>query len=167
MTRAWNGNSRSSLVDSTSLLHGSSRDWSKPIGPPAATLFVHWSNVSRLTKNAFVSSSASILLQWLHSFLRKKMPKVCNIVGGVVSPILANIYLHELDEYVEQLQKELEKGELRRPNPEYRRLQKRRQYLAKIGKIDTGGYRELGVQMRKFPSLVTHAPNFVRVKYAR
>jgi len=87
--------------------------------------------------------------------------------GGIVSPILANIYLHELDEYVEQLQKELEKGELRRPNPEYRRLQKRRQYLAKIGKIDTGEYRELGVQMRKLPSLDTHDPNFVRVKYAR
>jgi hypothetical protein len=87
--------------------------------------------------------------------------------GGIVSPILANIYLHELDEYVEQLQKELEKGELRRPNPEYRKLQKRRQYLAKIGKIDTGQYRELGVQMRKLPSLDTHDPNFVRVKYAR
>jgi group II intron reverse transcriptase/maturase len=87
--------------------------------------------------------------------------------GGIVSPILANIYLHELDEYVEQLQKELEKGELRRPNPEYRRLQKRRQYLAKIGKIDTGEYRELGVQMRKLPSLDIHDPNFVRVKYAR
>jgi len=31
--------------------------------------------------------------------------------GGIVSPILANIYLHELDEFVEQVQKELEKGE--------------------------------------------------------
>ena len=40
--------------------------------------------------------------------------------GGIASPILANIYLHELDEYIEHLQKELEQGELRRPNPEYR-----------------------------------------------
>ena len=87
--------------------------------------------------------------------------------GGIVSPILANIYLHELDEYVEQLQQELEKGELRRPNPEYRSLQKRRQYLAKIGKIDTEEYRELGVQMRKLPSLDPQDPNFVRVKYVR
>src|SRR5207244_4070752 len=85
--------------------------------------------------------------------------------GGIVSPILANIYLHELDEFVEQLQKELEKGELRRPNPEYRSLQKRRQYLAKIGKIDTKEYRELGVQMRKLPSLDPQDPNFVRVNY--
>src|SRR5437588_5416913 len=87
--------------------------------------------------------------------------------GGIVSPILANIYLHELDEFVEQLQKELEKGELRRPNPEYRSLQKRRQYLAKIGKIDTEEYRELGVQMRKLPSLDPKDPNFVRVHYVR
>ena len=87
--------------------------------------------------------------------------------GGIVSPILANIYLRELDEYVEQLQREMEKGELRRPNPQYRSLQKRRQYLAKIGKIDTEEYRELGVQMRKLPSLDPMDPNFVRVRYVR
>jgi len=87
--------------------------------------------------------------------------------GGIVSPILANIYLHELDEYVEQLQKELEKGELRKPNPTYRKLQKRRQYLAKTEKIDTREYQELGVQMRKLPSLDPQDPNFIRVKYCR
>jgi group II intron reverse transcriptase/maturase len=87
--------------------------------------------------------------------------------GGIVSPILANIYLHELDEYIEQLQKELEKGEMKRPNPEYRSLQKRRQYLAKIGKINTREYKELGVQMRKFPSMDPKDPNFVRVRYVR
>jgi len=87
--------------------------------------------------------------------------------GGIVSPILANIYLHELDVYFEQMQKELEKGELRRPNPAYRKLQKRRQYLAKTGKIDTREYRELGIQMRELPSLDPQDPNFVRVKYCR
>jgi group II intron reverse transcriptase/maturase len=93
--------------------------------------------------------------------------------GGIVSPILANIYLHELDEFVEQLQKELEKGELRRPNPEYRKLQKRRQYLEKTGKVNAresrelGEYRELGVKMQKLPSLDPKDPNFVRVKYVR
>lgn len=87
--------------------------------------------------------------------------------GGIVSPILANIYLHELDEYVEQLRKELEKGEMKRPNPEYRSLQKRRQYLAKIGKINTREYKDLGVQMRKFPSMDPKDPNFVRVRYVR
>jgi group II intron reverse transcriptase/maturase len=87
--------------------------------------------------------------------------------GGIVSPILANIYLHELDEYVEQLQKELEKGEYRRFNPEYRSLQKRRQHLGKTGRIKSKEYRELGVQMRKLPSLDPKDPNFVRVRYVR
>jgi len=87
--------------------------------------------------------------------------------GGIASPILANIYLHELDGYVEQMRKELEKGELRRPNPHYRALQKRRQYLAKAGRTRTEEYRELGVQMRKLPSLDNCDPNFVRLKYVR
>src|SRR5260370_25505339 len=85
--------------------------------------------------------------------------------GGIVSPILANIYLHELDEYVEQLQKELEKGDLRSPNPEYHRLQNQRQYLAKIGKIDTKENQELGVQIRKLPYLAPQDPNYKFVKY--
>ncbi len=84
-----------------------------------------------------------------------------------VSPILASIYLHKLDEYVEQLQKELNKGELRRPNPEYRSLQKRRQYLAKTGRTNTEKYKKLGVQMRKLPSLDPKDTNFVRVRYIR
>jgi len=87
--------------------------------------------------------------------------------GGIVSPILANIYLHELDEYVEHLQKELEKGKLRRPNPEYRSLQKRRQYLGKTGNSMSKEYRKLGIQMRKLPSLDPKDPDFVRICYVR
>lgn len=43
--------------------------------------------------------------------------------GGVASPILANIFLHELDEYVVQtLKPNFDKGRRRRPYPEYQRL---------------------------------------------
>jgi len=87
--------------------------------------------------------------------------------GGIVSPILANIYLHKLDEFVEQLQKELEKGIKRRHNPEYKRLQDRRLYLAKQGKTRTQAFRELEVQMKKLPSGDPNDPNFIRVKYVR
>lgn len=87
--------------------------------------------------------------------------------GGILSPILTNIYLHELDVYVEQLCMELEKGKLRRFNPAYRSLQKRRQYLGNTGRIKTAQYRKLGVQMRKLPSLDPKDPNFVRVRYVR
>ena len=43
--------------------------------------------------------------------------------GGVISPILANIFLHELDEYVVgQLKPGFDKGERRGRNPEYGKL---------------------------------------------
>jgi group II intron reverse transcriptase/maturase len=87
--------------------------------------------------------------------------------GGIISPILANVYLHELDEYVESLQVELEKGQQRKLNPEYRYYQRKRLRLAQAGKADTNEYRELGKQMRKLPSMDTQDPNFRRVKYVR
>jgi group II intron reverse transcriptase/maturase len=42
--------------------------------------------------------------------------------GGIVSPILANGYLHELDGYMEQVKEAVDKGKRRRGNPEYHRL---------------------------------------------
>jgi len=42
--------------------------------------------------------------------------------GGVVSPILANIYLHELDKFMEKWMKEHDKGTKRAVNPEYHRI---------------------------------------------
>jgi len=48
--------------------------------------------------------------------------------GGVVSPILSNIYLDKLDKFVEQvLIPQYTKGRLRRINPQYRRLNDQRQ----------------------------------------
>jgi group II intron reverse transcriptase/maturase len=41
--------------------------------------------------------------------------------GGIVSPLLANIYLHELDCFVDSLKKNFDKGQQRRMNPEYAR----------------------------------------------
>jgi group II intron reverse transcriptase/maturase len=87
--------------------------------------------------------------------------------GGIVSPILANIYLHKLDEFVEQMQCELEKGGKRKHNLEYKRLQDRRLYLAKQGKTRSREYKELGIRMRKLPSMDTRDPDFVRIKYIR
>lgn len=39
--------------------------------------------------------------------------------GGVVSPILSNIYLHELDKYIRMLRQEFYKGKYRATNPLY------------------------------------------------
>jgi group II intron reverse transcriptase/maturase len=87
--------------------------------------------------------------------------------GGIISPILANIYLNELDEYVEQLRAELEKGNKRGHNLEYKRLQDRKLYLAKQGKTKTKEFKALDRQMKKLPSMNTKDPNFIRLKYVR
>ena len=65
------------------------------------------------------------------------------------------------------MQIELEKGQKRKHNLEYKRLQDRRLYLAKQGKTKTRAYQELGARMRKLPSMDTKDPNFIRVKYVR
>lgn len=88
--------------------------------------------------------------------------------GGIVSPILANIYLHELDCKVEDMRAKLEKGTGRRPNPAYRKLQSRRSYLIEKGeRVDNPALKELTNQMRRVPSMDPNDPNFIRIKYLR
>lgn len=43
--------------------------------------------------------------------------------GGIISPILSNIYLHELDRYVENLTELFNKGKGRSVNPKYKQLE--------------------------------------------
>src|SRR3546814_7824879 len=39
--------------------------------------------------------------------------------GGVISPLLANIYLHELDQFMEEMRTGFDKGAERKANPAY------------------------------------------------
>ena len=87
--------------------------------------------------------SASILLLKHLSSPQKKMPKVCNIVGGVVSPILANVYLHELDEFVEELRQGLEKGEAKHRDPTYRKISKEKARMAARGETRTKEFKAI------------------------
>ena len=49
--------------------------------------------------------------------------------GGIISPILANIYLNELDKYVEKLKAEFDKGKRRRAFPQSTAIAKQRKKL--------------------------------------
>ena len=51
--------------------------------------------------------------------------------GGIISPILANIYLDKLDRYMEELKKRFDKGTARSVYPETYELEKKRGVLAK------------------------------------
>jgi len=87
--------------------------------------------------------------------------------GGIVSPILANIYLHELDTKVEELKGRLEKGEKKRKKPAYRQLVWKRLSLLHKEGADKAQIRELTKEIRHLPAMDPKDPNFVRIKYLR
>ena len=51
--------------------------------------------------------------------------------GGIISPILANIYLNQLDKYMMELKQRFDKGDKRAYNPEYLKMSNRRGKLRK------------------------------------
>lgn len=88
--------------------------------------------------------------------------------GSIVSPILANIFLHELDVFVTGLVETYSKGERKRVNPAYTKIVKLRAKI-KAGKIELPlkETRQLDIDMRKLPSLMHNDPGYIRVKYVR
>ena len=86
--------------------------------------------------------------------------------GGMVSPILSNIYLHKLDEFVEQeLIPQYTRGALRKGNPEYWRVRARQNRARKRG--DRAAARDLGKQLRTLPSADPMDPGYRRLQYIR
>lgn len=88
--------------------------------------------------------------------------------GSICSPILANVYLHELDCFVERLKRRHERGQRRKHNPEYMQVAKKRQQLLKQSEGQrTPEIEELTKRLRSLPSKVIEDPDFVRIKYLR
>ena len=86
--------------------------------------------------------------------------------GGVVSPILANIYLHELDVFMEKMcQQYSTDAKERRQYEPYRRLNMERFYARKRGEYQRA--EELIKQMRTLPSRDPCDPDYIRIKYTR
>jgi group II intron reverse transcriptase/maturase len=86
--------------------------------------------------------------------------------GGVVSPLLSNIYLGKLDEYVEkELIPQYTRGRHRKANREYGRLADRRWIARQRG--DREQARELARQMRGLPSKDPTDPGYRRLRYIR
>jgi group II intron reverse transcriptase/maturase len=86
--------------------------------------------------------------------------------GGVISPILSNIYLDRLDKYVEKvLLPKYNRKDERRANPQYRRLQKRMLALSKKGmKREAAQMRK---QLRQLPYNDPYDPDYRRLRYVR
>jgi group II intron reverse transcriptase/maturase len=86
--------------------------------------------------------------------------------GGVVSPILANIYLDQLDKYVEQvLQPAYTQGHLRKVNRNWVNLKSNAQYHRKQGHHEHA--KALTKAMQQLPSGDPNDPEYRRLRYVR
>jgi len=86
--------------------------------------------------------------------------------GGVVSPILSNIYLHKLDEFVEkEIIPRYTRGTGRAWNPTYRETEARRKRAWRNG--DRAKALELRRQLRALPSTDPMDPGYRRLRYIR
>jgi group II intron reverse transcriptase/maturase len=86
--------------------------------------------------------------------------------GGVVSPVMSNIYLHKLDSYIETvLIPKWTRGTEKAPNPEYQRLRHAVRRARLRG--DHATARELRKQARRLPSKNPHDPGYRRLRYCR
>jgi group II intron reverse transcriptase/maturase len=86
--------------------------------------------------------------------------------GGVVSPILSNIYLDRLDTFVEQqLVPAWTRGHIRRRSREYGRLTARINYWRRKG--DRGKVAALCKLRQVIPSVDVHDPDYRRLRYIR
>jgi group II intron reverse transcriptase/maturase len=94
--------------------------------------------------------------------------------GSIISPILANVYLHEFDKFVSDICHRESKGEKRKPNKEYQRICWKIAYLRgkqrtdrQLSKENSDKLRKLSQVQRSMPSQDTHDPDFCRVRYVR
>jgi group II intron reverse transcriptase/maturase len=86
--------------------------------------------------------------------------------GGIVSPILANLYMDRLDKFVETtLIPDYTRGTKRRAHPEYKRKSVRAEYYRKIG--DVGKAQAYRRWAQLFPSVDPNDPDYRRLLYVR
>jgi hypothetical protein len=86
--------------------------------------------------------------------------------GGIISPVLSNVVLNELDGYVEDvLIPQYTHGKRRRHNREYYRLQREKHDAKQQG--DVSLYKQLGREQSELPEGDPYDPDFKRLRYQR
>jgi group II intron reverse transcriptase/maturase len=104
---------------------------------------------------------AGILEDWDYQPTLSGVPQ-----GGIVSPVLSNIYLHELDMFIEnRLIPRFSRGKERARNPEYRHLEYLISEAHKRGDLEE--VRRLKKERNHIPSKDTRDPHFRRLRYVR
>lgn len=96
--------------------------------------------------------------------------------GGIISPILANIYLDEFDKYMAEYIQKFNKGNRRREHKEYRKYVNRAWYLKRqISETENveakakllSEYHDVGIKLRSLPCTMEMDFNYRRMRYVR
>ena len=86
--------------------------------------------------------------------------------GGIVSPILSNIYMDRLDRFVQDtVIPEYTRGTRRKEGEEYRRLHSLSTYYRTTGRIERA--EELRKAMQQYPSVDPNDEEYRRLRYVR
>jgi group II intron reverse transcriptase/maturase len=119
---------------------------------------IHDGRFLRLIRNML---KAGYLEDWTWRATHSGAPQ-----GGVISPLLSNIYLHKLDTYVETvLIPQHTRGEHRKPNTEYRLSHNAWRRAWHRG--DRAQAREQRRKMQAVPRSDPNDPNYRRLRYCR
>lgn len=130
----------------------------------------------RITDERFINLIRKALTAGYYEFNRPVNSIVGTPQGSIVSPILCNIFLNELDKFVEGRIKIYEKGEKRRTSTEYNYRQKGIEKIRKkLNELpsDAENRRELVKELKallieqKNSSTVRNDGEYIRVKYVR
>ena len=105
--------------------------------------------------------SSGIVEDWVYQRTYSGTPQ-----GGVLSPLLANIYLNELDQYIENSLLPIWNAEKKRKyNPAYSTVHR---HLSRARRRkDWKQYKQLTQEKRRIPSQDMYDPDFRRLKYVR
>lgn len=96
--------------------------------------------------------------------------------GGIISPILANVYLDKLDKFMLRYIETFNKGKARQRNPEYKRVANRKDKRVKKLKNEQDEQKKgvlrseiasLHREMQRLPATLDMDENFKRMKYVR
>lgn len=116
---------------------------------------------------------AGYLEDWIYHKTYSGTPQ-----GGIISPILANVYLNELDRYIEEYQTCFNKGKRRKASREYNRLtSEKRTRIARLKRINDKDsdlrknqiklIKETTQNLRKVPSQESFDENYKKIVYVR
>ena len=122
---------------------------------------------ARITKLIYKFLKAGYLENWQYHKTYSGTPQ-----GGIISPLLANIYLHELDKFVMKLKSEFDTPGMGQITPEYRELHNEIKRLShRLTKV-TGEEREMVLaeykpKRQKLMSIPCTAQTDKKLKYVR